>query len=81
MTANPAPARLLSTEEAATVLGLKSQTLRKWRLTGAGPSYVRLGSGPAARAAYRPADLDAWLTARTFAHTAAETVSSPSRSS
>ena len=56
---------------AADLLGLKPQTLRKWRVTGGGPPYVRLGG----RVAYRRADVDAWIADRTFTSTAAETVS------
>lgn len=65
---------LLPSPEAAVLLGIQPQTLRKWRLTGGGPRYVRLGLGPTGRVAYRPADIDAWLAARTFASTSAETV-------
>lgn len=35
---------LLSTAEAARMLALKPQTLRKWRADGTGPKYVRVGS-------------------------------------
>ncbi|MSQ03440.1 MAG: DNA-binding protein [Myxococcales bacterium] len=52
---------------------MRGQTLRKWRLTGRGPPYIRLG-GPMGRVLYRRADLDAWLGARTFRSTAAEAV-------
>jgi predicted DNA-binding transcriptional regulator AlpA len=69
-----APALLLSADAAA-MLGIKPQTLRKWRLTGTGPRYVRLG-GPLGRVAYRQSEIDAWLSARTFASTADETVRS-----
>ena len=64
---------LLLTIDAAAFLGLKPQTLRKWRVTGAGPPYIRLG-GPLGRVAYRRSDIDAWITARTFESTAAEAV-------
>lgn len=70
----PAPTDLLPTPDAATYIGVKAQTLRVWRGRGCGPAFVRLGTGPSTRAAYRRAELDAWLTSHTFKSTAAETV-------
>ncbi len=64
---------LLSSAEVAAILGFKAQSLRAMRLRGTGPRYIRLG-GPLGRVAYRRADLDAWLAARTFTSTAAEAV-------
>jgi transposase-like protein len=64
----------LSSSEAARVLGVKAQTLRKWRLLGHGPRFVRLGASLKSRAVYRPADIDTWLAARTFNSTTEETV-------
>jgi predicted DNA-binding transcriptional regulator AlpA len=71
---NALPTSLLSTATAAAYLGFQPQTLRKWRVSGEGPPYIRLGDSPRARVAYRLADLDAWLEARTWRSTAAETV-------
>ena len=51
---------LLNTEQLAAQLGLTESCLAKWRLTGEGPRFVRLGR----RVAYRPADVDTWLDAR-----------------
>lgn len=49
-----APDRLLNTEEAAAVLGLKASTLRTWRCTKAVDiQFVKIG----AAARYRKADL------------------------
>jgi predicted DNA-binding transcriptional regulator AlpA len=73
------PNQMLTTEQAAAFLGLKPQTLRKWRLHGSGPPYVRLGSGTAARAAYRHTDVEAWVSARHFSHTSAETAGKAAR--
>lgn len=70
----PSPTDLLPTPDAAVYIGVKAQTLRVWRCRGCGPAYVRVGTGPRTRAAYRRADLDAWLGAHTFKSTAAETV-------
>jgi len=69
-----APSPLLTSPETARYLGIKPQTLRKWRLTGHGPPYVRLGDSPRSRVAYKLSDLEAWVAARTFESTAAETV-------
>lgn len=35
---------LLTTDEAARLLAMKPQTLRKWRVDGTGPKYVRVGA-------------------------------------
>lgn len=63
---------VLTTIQAAKLLGRRPQTLRVWRLRGGGPRYLRLGNGVHARVAYRPSDLDAWLRARTFVSTSEE---------
>lgn len=65
--------QLLTTSEAAKLLGVQDQTLRVWRLTGKGPSYVRLGSGRFARASYTHEAIASWITARTFSSTSDET--------
>lgn len=70
---------LLTTPQAAAWLNLKPQTLRKWRWQGTGPRFVRLGISPQSPAAYRLADLEAWLEARSFASTAEETVAEAAR--
>lgn len=57
----PKPA-LLSTPEAAKVLAVTPHTLEVWRTTGRHRiPYIKIGR----LVRYRPADLDAWLTART----------------
>ena len=66
---------LLTTSEAARVLGVQAQTLRAWRLSGRGPSYVRLGAGKFARACYAREEIDRWIAARTFTSTAHESQS------
>lgn len=47
----------LSTETAAQLLGLSPRTLEKWRGTGGGPIFVKLGR----RVAYRLADVERWI--------------------
>ena len=54
-------AKVVTTAEAARVLGLSESTLAKLRLNGNGPVYCKLGR----RVVYRPADLDQWLQSRT----------------
>lgn len=64
--------RILDTMEAAAHLSRRPQTLRRWRMVGAGPRYIRMGRGLRARVGYRRSDLDAWCKARTFKSTAEE---------
>lgn len=47
---------LMCTQEVATLLGLKKQTLEKWRSMGQGPKFVKLGNR-AIR--YRATDIEA----------------------
>jgi predicted DNA-binding transcriptional regulator AlpA len=44
-------------------------TLERWRQTGGGPRWVRLG---ARRVAYRLSDIEEWLEQRTYRHRAEE---------
>ena len=55
----------LDTHEAAKRTGLASATLRKLRLTGEGPPFMKLGRA----VRYRREDLDAWLEARVIRST------------
>jgi hypothetical protein len=57
---------LLDTTQAAARLGLKPCTLEKWRSTGGGPRYVKLGRC----VRYRIVDLDGFTESRLRAHTA-----------
>ncbi len=45
------------------------RTAQRWRVTGDGPPWVRLGLR---RVVYRLSDCDAWAAARTYPHRAAE---------
>jgi predicted DNA-binding transcriptional regulator AlpA len=51
---------LLSQREAAARLLLSERTLERWRVTGGGPAFVKLGR----RVAYREADLETWIALR-----------------
>jgi len=46
----------LSTGQVARLLDLSPRTLEKWRVTGGGPTYVKLGR----RVVYRLSDLELW---------------------
>ncbi len=64
---------LLTTAQAAELLNLKQQTLRKWRYHGKGPKYLRFG-GLKSKAYYRKSDIDAWLDEHSYSSTSDETV-------
>ena len=55
----------LNTVEAGRYVGLSHRTLRRYRVTGEGPLYYRLGG----RVRYRRDDLDAWAAKRQEAST------------
>jgi predicted DNA-binding transcriptional regulator AlpA len=57
-----AQTRVLRTPAAAECVGLSRSTLEKFRLTGEGPKFVRIG---VRAVGYRIEDLDAWLSKRT----------------
>jgi predicted DNA-binding transcriptional regulator AlpA len=52
---------LLTTEDAATYLGLGKSTLDLWRTKKTGPKFVRLGDTDKSKVGYRREDLDRWL--------------------
>jgi predicted DNA-binding transcriptional regulator AlpA len=54
-------ARVLRTPEAAKYLGLAVSTLEKFRLTGEGPQFVRIG---VRAVGYLTDDLEGWLRKR-----------------
>lgn len=49
--------------------GIPSRTLQRWRVTGDGPPYTRIGPR---RILYPVAAFEAWLSSRTYAHRAEE---------
>ena len=51
------PTDLLDTGEAAAYLHLSPRTLERYRVTGEGPRFLKLGR----RVLYRRADLDTWI--------------------
>lgn len=55
---------LLTTREAAVELRLSIATLERFRVTGDGPVFIKLGAGARSRVVYQRADLDIWLRAQ-----------------
>lgn len=56
---------LFTTSEVAQTLKVAEVTLRKWRISGCGPRFVRVG----ANVRYLSADVLDWLTRRSAAST------------
>ncbi len=65
----PASDHLLIEEETAFFLGTSRRTLQRWRMTGEGPVYRRLGKR---RIVYSRADILAWIGARAHTSTSEE---------
>jgi hypothetical protein len=58
------PDEMLTEQQAAEVLGLKPNTLRKYREKRTGPPYYRHGAGQRTRVRYKYSDLLAWRESR-----------------
>ncbi|WP_306253769.1 helix-turn-helix domain-containing protein [Parvularcula sp. IMCC14364] len=56
----------LTNEQAANYLGMKASTLNRWRCSGVGPRFLKVGR----LIKYRKSDLDAYLQGRVFQSTA-----------
>lgn len=52
---------LLSTADAARLVGLTPKTLRQLRCDRAGPRCLKLGTSKQARTVYRRSDLERWI--------------------
>ena len=63
-----ASANLLNPKQVSERIQRPERTLERWRSTGEGPPFIRLGR----MVAYREADVERWLASRTFASRAAE---------
>ena len=70
--------KLLTSEQAAEMLGISVQTLRTWRCKGNSPQYVRFG-GLKSRCRYREEDINKWIEDRLVNSTSEETVRSMSK--
>ncbi len=62
------PGELLTPDALAARLHVTTRNLRQWRVTGAGPRFVRVGRFPL----YRQEAVDAWLLDQEHASTADE---------
>jgi predicted DNA-binding transcriptional regulator AlpA len=72
MTSSPhVERRVHDVRATANILGLSVSTLNKWRVTGDGPHFVKMGR----RVAYRDDDIDRWLAERRRASTCAQVAS------
>ncbi len=58
---------IVDSHHAAAILGFKEQTLRKMRIHGGGPPYLKLNR----TVRYRVRDLEEWLDARVTSSTSA----------
>jgi excisionase family DNA binding protein len=65
--------QLLSVEQASEYLGIPKATLAKMRWAGTGCRFVKLGR----KVYYRPADLDAWISANERSSTSETTDHAP----
>lgn len=60
---------LLNERQTAERLGLTTRTLQRWRVSGAGPRYMRIGPR---MIRYAESDVVAWAESRGYASRAAE---------
>lgn len=51
---------LLTPNELATRLKVHPGTLRRWRMKGGGPRWIKLNNTPSATVRYELADVEAW---------------------
>jgi hypothetical protein len=56
--------QLLTTGEAATLVGLSQKSMRQMRCDRTGPRCLKVGSSKQARIFYRRSDLERWVVAR-----------------
>ena len=60
---------IMNVEEAARYVRLGASTLNRFRVTGSGPRYAKLGGA----VRYRKEDLDAWIAGRVMRSTSEAT--------
>ena len=56
--------QLLTTGEAATLVGLSQKSMRQMRCERTGPRCMKVGSSKQARIFYRRSDLEKWVVSR-----------------
>ncbi len=64
-TLTPQSSLLYTPDEAADILRTKARTLERWRHTGGGPVFLKIGR----RVVYRQDDLEQWLAQQRREHT------------
>ncbi|WP_423415665.1 helix-turn-helix domain-containing protein [Hyphomicrobium sp. B1] len=67
----PAAEHFLTPDQAAALIGLSPRTMARFRLSGTGPRYSRVGR----RVRYTRADINAWVESRKFGSTSEEDIS------
>jgi len=65
----PAPELYLTEREFSERYHLGRRTVQRWRQSGEGPAWCRLGQR---RVVYRLSDVEAWAAGRTYRHRADE---------
>ena len=65
----PTAGEYLDQRGVAARYNVSERTLERWRSTGDGPPFVRIGPR---RIVYRLSDCEAWAASRTYPHRAAE---------
>lgn len=51
----------MTTKRTAGYIGVHPDTVRRWRMDGTGPSYIKLGSHRSRQVRYRKDVVDEWL--------------------
>jgi len=60
------PFDFVSAKQAARILGVHPNTLCKWRISGGGPPFTKVGR----RVRYRISEISSWTNERTYTNTA-----------
>lgn len=71
-TTTPTPrqdSELMTTQEAAKYLRISARSMERYRVTGQGPNYTKVGPGLRSRVLYRKTDLDVWLAGFQYSST------------
>jgi hypothetical protein len=67
------PDDLLNQKEVAAEWGVSEKALEKWRLTGEGPPYIKMGKGRCGRIRYRRSDVSKFVEEQYREHTSHDT--------
>lgn len=54
------PQQMLTSDELASRWRVSRFTVRRWRMTGEGPPYIKLGAGAKSRVIYLLQDIEDW---------------------